>query len=80
MTPDPAPAVGGARFNNLLDDVSRREPPRVDFVAHARAPGAVAEKAGSIEALEQAGARARDCDRSCCIVIDTGPALATETG
>ena len=73
-------AAGSARFNNLLDDVSRGEPPRVDFVAHARALGAVAEKAGSIEALEQAIARARDCDRSCCIVIDTDPAMATEAG
>ena len=73
-------AVGGARFNNLLDDTSRGEPPRVDFVAHARALGAVAEKADSIEALEQALARARDRDRSCCIVIDTDPAAATEAG
>lgn len=73
-------AVGDARFNNLLDDTSLGTPPRVDFVAHARALGAVAEKAGSIEALEQAIARARDCDRSCCIVIDTDPAVATEAG
>ena len=73
-------AVGGARFNNLLDDTSRGTPSRVDFVAHARALGAVAEKADSIEALEQALARARDRDRSCCIVIDTDPAAATEAG
>ena len=73
-------AVGGARFNNLLDDTSLGTPPRVDFVAHARALGAVAEKADSIEALEQAIARARDRDRSCCIVIDTDPAAATEAG
>ena len=73
-------AVGGARFNNLLDDTSLGTPPRVDFVAHARALGAVAEKADSIEALEQAVARARDRDRSCCIVIDTDPAAATEAG
>ena len=73
-------AVGGARFNNLLDDTSRGTPPRVDFVAHARALGAVAEKADSIEALEQALVRARDRDRSCCIVIDTDPAAATEAG
>ena len=38
------------------------------------------EKADSIEALEQALARARDRDRSCCIVIDTDPAAATEAG
>ena len=73
-------AVGGARFNNLLDDTSLGTPPRVDFVAHARALGAVAEKADSIEALERALARARDRDRSCCIVIDTDPAAATEAG
>lgn len=73
-------AVGGARFNNLLDDTSLGTPPRVDFVTHARALGAVAEKADSIEALEQALARARDRDRSCCIVIDTDPAAATEAG
>ena len=73
-------AVGGARFNNLLDDTSLGTPPRVDFVTHARALGAVAEKADSIEALEQALARARDRDRSCCIVIDTDSAAATEAG
>ena len=73
-------ATGGARFNNLLDDARHETPSQVDFVAHARALGAMAEKAGSIAELEQAMARARECDRSCCIVIDTDPMACTEAG
>ena len=73
-------ATGGARFNNLLDDARHETPAQVDFVAHARALGAMAEKAGSIAELEQAMARARECDRSCCIVIDTDPMACTEAG
>ena len=73
-------ATGGARFNNLLDDARHEVPSDIDFVAHARALGAVAEKADSIDALEQAMARARECDRSCCIVIDTDPIASTEAG
>ena len=73
-------ATGGARFNNLLDDARHETPSQVDFVAHAQALGAMAEKAGSIAELEQAMARARECDRSCCIVIDTDPMACTEAG
>ena len=73
-------ATGGARFNNLLDDARHETPSQVDFVAHARALGAIAEKAGSIDELEQAMARAQVCDRSCCIVIDTDPMACTEAG
>ena len=73
-------ATGGARFNNLLVDARHETPSQVDFVAHARALGAMAEKAGSIAELEQAMARARECDRSCCIVIDTDPMACTEAG
>ena len=73
-------ATGGARFNNLFDDALHEVPSHVDFVAHARALGAVAEKADSIEALEQAMARARECPRSYCIVIDTDPIACTEAG
>ena len=73
-------ATGGARFNNLLDDARHEVPSHIDFVAHARALGAVAEKADSVEALEQAMARARECPRSYCIVIDTDPMACTEAG
>ena len=73
-------ATGGARFNNLLDDARHEVRSDIDFVAHARALGAVAEKADSIDALEQAMERARACPRSCCIVIDTDPIACTEAG
>ena len=73
-------ATGGARFNNLFDDARHEVASHIDFVAHARALGAVAEKADSVEALEQAMARARECPRSCCIVIDTDPMACTEAG
>ena len=73
-------AAGGARFNNLFDDARHEVPSHIDFVAHARALGAVAEKADSVEALEQAMARARECPRSCCIAIDTDPIACTEAG
>jgi 3D-(3,5/4)-trihydroxycyclohexane-1,2-dione acylhydrolase (decyclizing) len=68
-------ATGGEPFNNLLPDA-----PDIDFVAHARALGADAEKAENIAGLEAAMARALQSDRSYVIVIDTDPALSTQSG
>ena len=73
-------ATGGARFNNLLDDARHEVASDIDFVAHARALGAVAEKADSVGALERAMERARASPRSYCIVIDTDPIACTEAG
>ena len=73
-------ATGGERFNNLLDDARHEVASHIDFVAHARSLGAIAEKADSIEALEQAMTRARESPRSYCIVIDTDPIACTEAG
>ena len=73
-------ATGGARFNNLLDDARHEAPSDVNFVAHARSLGADAEKADSMDALEQAMERARTSPRSYCIVIDTDPMTCTEAG
>ncbi|MHA1547922.1 MAG: 3D-(3,5/4)-trihydroxycyclohexane-1,2-dione acylhydrolase (decyclizing), partial [Alphaproteobacteria bacterium] len=73
-------ATGGAEFNNLLDDARHEEPSHIDFVAHAAALGAHAEKASSIEELEDALARARASDRTSVIVIDTDPYPSTEAG
>jgi 3D-(3,5/4)-trihydroxycyclohexane-1,2-dione acylhydrolase (decyclizing) len=67
-------AAGGASFNNLLNGET------VDFVKHAEALGARAEKPGSPAALEAALGRAREAARSSVIVIDTDPALTTEAG
>ncbi|MBV6425307.1 MAG: 3D-(3,5/4)-trihydroxycyclohexane-1,2-dione hydrolase [Steroidobacteraceae bacterium] len=69
-------ACGGDAFNNLLDDAS----PRVDFVAHARALGAIAEKADNLAALEPALRRALAADRTAVVVIETDPAHSTAAG
>ncbi|MBV6416670.1 MAG: 3D-(3,5/4)-trihydroxycyclohexane-1,2-dione hydrolase [Steroidobacteraceae bacterium] len=69
-------ACGGEAFNNLLDAAA----PRVDFVAHARALGARAEKAGSLAALEPALRRALTADRTAVVVIETDPARSTAAG
>ncbi|ALN74786.1 3D-(3,5/4)-trihydroxycyclohexane-1,2-dione acylhydrolase (decyclizing) [Aureimonas sp. AU20] len=71
---------GGANFNNLLEDCRQEVVPEIDFVAHARAMGAVAEKAGSIAELEAALERTRGNDRSTVILIDTHPLITTEAG
>ncbi|MGE0582145.1 MAG: 3D-(3,5/4)-trihydroxycyclohexane-1,2-dione acylhydrolase (decyclizing) [Steroidobacteraceae bacterium] len=69
-------ACGGDAFNNLLDDAA----PRVDFVAHARALGALAEKADDLAALGPALERALAAGRTAVVVIDTDPAHSTVVG
>ena len=73
-------ATGGAAFNTLWEDSPHTAIPDIDFVAHAASLGAVAEKAGSIAALEQALRRARESERTHVIVIDTDPAITTAAG
>ncbi len=75
-------AVGGAPFNNLLDDCLQAGPgaPAIDFAAHAASMGALAEHVKDIPALEEALARARAADRTYVIVIDTDPAHTTSEG
>ena len=75
-------AVGGEGFNNLFDDCVQGEPgmPAIDFAAHARSLGALAEHVDSIAELEAALARARAADRTCVVVIDTDPLRTTEAG
>ena len=75
-------AVGGEGFNNLFADCVQGAPgmPAIDFAAHARALGALAEHVDSIAALEAALARARAADRTYVVVIDTDPLRTTEAG
>lgn len=73
-------ATGGAAFNTLREDSRHKTVPNIDFVAHAASLGAIAEKAGSIAALEQALQRARQSERTHVIVIDTDPAISTTAG
>jgi 3D-(3,5/4)-trihydroxycyclohexane-1,2-dione acylhydrolase (decyclizing) len=61
---------GGAEFNNLLRTTRHSEFERVDFVKHAEAMGAIAEKVESLDDLPAAYARAKSADRTFVIVID----------
>ena len=69
-------STGGEVFNNLLDD---RHPP-VDFAAHARSMGALAEHVADLEALEAALVRANEADRTTVLVIETDPERGTTQG
>jgi 3D-(3,5/4)-trihydroxycyclohexane-1,2-dione acylhydrolase (decyclizing) len=75
-------ACGGEPFNNLFADCAQGPlgPPAIDYAAHARSLGALAEHVASIAELEAALARARAADRTCVVVIDTDPLRSTEAG
>lgn len=73
-------ATGGANFNNLLKDARHETMPAIDFVAHARSLGALAEKVSSIADLEAALARAKVNDRTTLVLIDTDPLISTDAG
>jgi 3D-(3,5/4)-trihydroxycyclohexane-1,2-dione acylhydrolase (decyclizing) len=64
---------GGASFNNLWPTVRGVRQVAVDFAAHARAMGAIAERVSSIAELEAALDRARAADRTSVIAIATHP-------
>jgi 3D-(3,5/4)-trihydroxycyclohexane-1,2-dione acylhydrolase (decyclizing) len=76
---------GGEPFNNLLSDTRREGPAaedlvRVDFAAHARALGCLAENVSSIDELTEAVARARRADRTTVIVSEVDAYTWTEGG
>lgn len=72
--------TGGEQFNNLLQHTLHATLPGIDFAAHARALGAMAERVASLGELEAALARARQSPRTCVIAIDTDPARITDAG
>jgi 3D-(3,5/4)-trihydroxycyclohexane-1,2-dione acylhydrolase (decyclizing) len=73
-------ATGGASFNNLLANTRHETLPGIDFVAHARSLGAVAEKCDGIAALEASLAKHRRTRKTTVLVIDTDPAISTAAG
>jgi 3D-(3,5/4)-trihydroxycyclohexane-1,2-dione acylhydrolase (decyclizing) len=75
-------SCGGDSYNNLLDSSyhSDDEAPNIDFVAHAKALGALAEKADDIHTLKSALENARNAERTYVVVIDTDPIAATDAG
>ena len=54
--------------------------PDIDFAAHARSLGALAERVATLGELEAALTRARAADRSSVVVIETDPLKTTEAG
>jgi 3D-(3,5/4)-trihydroxycyclohexane-1,2-dione acylhydrolase (decyclizing) len=72
--------TGGAPFNNLYRDANIEAQPNIDFVGHARALGAHAEKAANIAELEEKLIAARSRDIPSVIVIDTDPMPGTGAG
>ena len=70
--------TGSAEFNNLFRHTRKVDDIPVDFVKHAAALGAIAEKVVTIDELKAAFARAKDADRSYVIVIETDPYEWTE--
>jgi 3D-(3,5/4)-trihydroxycyclohexane-1,2-dione acylhydrolase (decyclizing) len=75
-------ATGGAPFNNMFDDCLQRlhGAPLIDFAAHARSLGAIAEHVADIAGLEAAMERARAADRTYLISIDTDHTRTTDEG
>jgi 3D-(3,5/4)-trihydroxycyclohexane-1,2-dione acylhydrolase (decyclizing) len=65
--------MGGASFNNMLEDVRAERPVRVDFAKHAEAMGAWTEIVDDLDGLAGALERARGADRTAVIVIRTDP-------
>lgn len=64
-------ASGGAAFNNMYVDSRVEVQTKIDFVAHAAAKGAHAEKAADVADLQARIVAARGRDRPTVIVIDT---------
>lgn len=69
-------AHGGESFGNLLAAPA----PRIDFVAHARSLGAVAEKVGSAGELSAALDRLARLERTGVVVIEADPDRASTIG
>jgi 3D-(3,5/4)-trihydroxycyclohexane-1,2-dione acylhydrolase (decyclizing) len=72
-------ATVGDEFNNLLA-VGDVPPPAIDFVAHARAMGAQAEKVAGLAQLPAALERAMAAKRTSVVLIETDPEKSTQAG
>ncbi len=71
---------GGEPFNNLLADSRVVEEVRVDFAAHARSMGCLAETVSTIDELDAAFARAEAADRTYVIAMQVHQYEWTEGG
>ena len=72
--------TGGAEFNNLLSTTKHERYFQIDFVKHAEAMGALAERVERVDELAAAFERARAADRSYVIVVPIDQYTWTEGG
>jgi 3D-(3,5/4)-trihydroxycyclohexane-1,2-dione acylhydrolase (decyclizing) len=70
---------GGAPFNNMFRDIGPNQV-EVDWVAHARSLGCLAEQVTTTAELEAAVVRARGANRTTVIAIRTAPTTWTPGG
>ena len=73
-------STGSEPFNNLFKDSHHQQLPNIDYVLHAKSLGANAEKANSIEELEDLVEKFINRKEVNVIVIDTDPDQSTEEG
>ena len=73
-------STGSEPFNNLFKDSHHQKLPNIDYVLHAKSLGANAEKANSIEELEDLVEKFINRKEVNVIVIDTDPDQSTEEG
>lgn len=73
-------ATGGEEFNNQFVDSVHEQLPQIDYAAHARSMGALAETVADGAELEAALKRASESDRTTLISIKVDPDRATEIG
>ncbi len=71
---------GGEPFNNQIEDTRHERLVYVDFAAHARSMGCLAEDVTTIAELDGALARARSADRTTVIALHTDAYSWTEGG
>ncbi|MEN9643904.1 MAG: hypothetical protein RL238_573 [Actinomycetota bacterium] len=71
---------GGVPFNNQIEDTRHERLVFVDFAAHARSMGCLAEDVTTIAELDAALARARAADRTTVIALRTDAYTWTEGG
>lgn len=74
-------SLGGKPYNNLLaSSYTSDTAPPIDFVKHASALGALANKVANLDELATALRQAKNAERTSVIVIDTDPVASTSEG
>jgi 3D-(3,5/4)-trihydroxycyclohexane-1,2-dione acylhydrolase (decyclizing) len=75
-------SLGGKGYNNLLASsyAAADRAPVIDFAQHAASLGAQSEKVSGLAELGAALQRAKQCERTAVVVIDTDPVPSTAEG